>query len=386
MPKVTTALHGALAFIPNQATAPVRETMQFLTDVISSHNGIEQSIPLRNSPRRGISYNIPVQAIEDPSLFNTIYGGIRVKWGIPMWTEGQFLGTVAGGLTTLPCDTVYHDLRPNSLALLWSSNTSWKVIEISSITNSSISFVTVIPLLTNAYLLPMRVGYIDGSVIRPSNGYGSTFQINFDIDDLLTTLPAAPAQFLSNDIYYDPPIKNSGGISTSFQKEYDTIDFELGLVARRTAWVNTRYGSKYRAICDGPVESKTYLDFLKRRVGKYRRFWMPTFENNMRLKNTGTIVSTLQVHRDSYDDYAVQRVHVVFESAGVWYPRVLSAPSYPDGTTAQFTLDTPLNIAAAAINRISYLGLYRLDSDTAELDWLGNNVLDGSINVLELVP
>lgn len=386
MAKITTTLFGALALVPYQAEAPVKDTWEFLTDVIPSYNGNEQQVPLRNAPRRLVSYSIPVQALDDPTVWNTVYGGIRAKWAVPMWAEGQYLGTVGAGLTTINCDTVYHDLRASSLAMLWTSPSVYRIVEISSITATSISFPGATTAMANVYLIPVRIGYINGGVSRPSTGFGASFQMHFNIDDLLTVTPTAPTQYLSNDFYTEVPLTNDGTLTTAFQRDQDIIDFELGKIGYRSPWANTRYASMFRAICANDVEVKTYRDFIYRRAGKYRKFWMPTFENNMRMKNTGTIVSTLVVFRDSWEDYATQRTHIAIEAGGVWYPRVISAPVYSDATTVQFTLSSALNIPADSVRRICYNGLYRLDSDSIDFSWIGNNVLDSNVRILELTP
>jgi hypothetical protein len=386
MAKITTTLYGALAIIPYQAEAPVKDTWEFLTDVIPSYNGNEQQIPLRNSPRRMVSYSIPLQSVDDPTVFNTVYGGIRVKWAVPMWAEGQFIGTVGAGLTTITCDTVYHDLRASSLAMLWVSPSNYRILEISSITATRISFPGGTTAMSNAFLIPVRIGYVLGAVSRPTDGFNTSFRINYQLDDLWTVTPTAPTQYLSNDFYTDVPLLHDGQLTTAFQRDQDIVDFELGKMAYRSPWVNTKYSSVFSAICATDVEVKNYRDFIFRRVGKYRKFWMPTFENNMRLKNTGTIVSTLVVFRDSWEDYGTQRTHIAIEANGVWYPRVISAPSYTDSTTVQFTLSSALNIPADTVRRICFNGLYRLDSDAVDFHWIGNNVLDSNVRVLELTP
>lgn len=385
MAKITTDLFGDLAFIPFQAQSPAKETLEFLTDLIVSVDGTEQAIPLRNSARRLLSYSIPVQAVDDPTVYNTVYGAIRDRWAIPMWTEGQYIGTVAGSLTTLPCDTIYHDLRASSLAILWSSNLVWQILEITTKTNTSISLAHATVAQTGAFLLPLRVGFIDGSVERPTSGYGSAFNIRYNIEEIATFSAGAPAQYLSNDIYYDVPLLNDDTLTTALQKQYDTIDFDLGLVNYRTQVIDTQFVSVFSAICDTLAEIYNYKYFLFRRQGKYRRFWLPSFENNLRIKNTGTVASTLIAYRDSYD-YLEQRTHVAIEAAGVWYPRALSGTTYTDATTVQFTLSSALSIPAESINRVCWLGLYRLDGDTVELNWIGNNVLDSQVRMVELTP
>lgn len=387
MAKVTTVLYGELAIIPHQAEAPVTESYEFLTDTIQSYNGTEQGIPLRNAPRRFVSHSIPVQVLNDPALFNTVYKEIRSKWAIPMWQETQFLGVVAAETTVILCDTISHDLRPSSLALLWQDPENWQIIELDLDYGGGYVMVaeaSTVREFERAFIIPVRVGYANESVARDSTGNGATFQMTYNIDDLVPVVSANPASFLSFDIYFDPTLKSEGKLTTQIIKQMETVDFDLGKVVYRSPWVNTRYASMYRVLTEGAAEAQVYRNFLHRRQGKFRRFWMPTFENNLRIKETNpTVTTTLRVHRDDYDP---ARTHVAIECDGVWTAHTLSGVSYPDQVTAQFTLTPSLSKPTASINCISYLGLYRLDADKVDLNWIGGIVMSSSVKVLELTP
>lgn len=384
MAKVVTTLYGELALIPHQAQSPALESIEYLTDILISYNGTEQSIPLRNAPRKFVSYSIPLQAIKDPAAFNLVYSEIRNKWAIPMWAEMQLIEVVETDATVIACDTIPFSFYAPGLALIWQDPDNYQVLEITDIAVDSITIETPSREFTNAYLMPVRVGYINGSVSRPTSGYGSTFNISYNVDDLYTEIPPAPASFLANDIYFEPTLLNNELLTTEFQRLMQVIDYETGKVTYRSVWLNTRYASVYDVVTEGPVEAKVYRNFINRRQGKFRKFWMPTFENNLRLKETAdTVVGTLKIHKD---DYTEQRNHVAIEADGVWTAHTLSAPTYPDANSAQFTLTPSLSKPTKSINRISYLGLYRLDSDKIDMNWVGGTVMSSSVKVLELTP
>lgn len=388
MPKVVISGYGTYAFLPFQPEAPVVETLEYSTDNLVSRDGTEQAIRLRVMARREFDFNYPINAIDDQHTFNMVYGAIRKKWLVPMWTEGQVV-SCASAVTVVNADTITHDLRAASLALLWESAYRWEIVRISTITTTQITLVaaTTTGAYTNAFLLPLRQGWIKGQISRPTFGQSMIFNITFELDDLIIITPSAPAQYLSNDIYTVPFLRtDDGAVTTGFRRQEEAVDFNLGIIVHRDPWVLTKYESMYRAITINSVEQKAFTDWFHRRIGKYKRFWMPSFENNYRMKSTGTIVSTVQFYRDSVDDYT-PRLNVAFEgSDGTWYPRVLSSPTYPDAVTVQFTLSAPLNLPASNVYRTSYLGLYRLNTDQVEMSWIGNGVMDASMPILELQP
>lgn len=385
MAKIITFL-GEYSILPYQAQAPVVESLEFLTEVMESYNGSEQRQQLRTMPRQTLQYKIPVKFWNIAASFNTAYNALRKKWAIPLWTEAQFVGEVPAHATEISCNTSVYDLREDSLAFLFNSAGAWQVVEISTKTSTKINVANDLGYMASAWLMPIRVGWIVGDVKKSTNAYEDLVEINFFVDDNLDLTPPVPAQYLSNDIYFDSPVLSESNMNKSLQQRTDIVDQALGVVSRRSPWLNARYASTYRSVLQGAQQVRDYKAFLYRRAGKFRSFWMPTFEQNMRHVNTGTILNTLTIEADSYAQYP-QRRHIAIESAsGVWYPRAVSNPTPVAGNRIQLTLDSALNIEASNVRRISYLGLHRLNTDKIELRWIGNNVVESEFGILEVSP
>lgn len=384
MPKIATVLFGDLPFLPMQAERPLSESLAWLTDVTEAHNSSEDRVQLRSMPRQTFVYTLPISAANFARTFNVEYGALRQRWAVPLWTEAQYVGTVAG--TTIACDTTNFDLRADSLALLYRDSTHWQVVEIETVSVGSVELYSAADALTGAFLMPVRLGYIAGNVDKPSNGYNAKSKMTFEIEDNMPYSADVPTQFLANDIYFEPSIAN-GFLDRSLEQQQDIVDGQLGKVFRRTTWANPRFGSPYKTITSDAQEMRAYKDWLYRRAGKFRSFWLPSFEMNLRCANVGNIVSTLYATRDSYFDYATARTHIAIEdTAGNWYARTVSSPVEVSGDRVQLTLSSPLNVDASLIRRISYLGLYRLDTDSVEIQWIGNSVTQSDARVLELSP
>ena len=386
MPKINTTLYGDLALIPQVAEVPVIETLSFLTDQIESYDGTEQNIQLRSKPRQSFNFQIPLQGGVDAGVFNTAYGGIRQKWAVPQWTDAQYVGSVADAATSVTCDTTNYDLRADSLAMLFNGCGGYRILEITTLDEDQINFAALDGAIKGAMLIPVRVGFVTGNINKSTNGYNGKAKISFFVDDTLEYVPDAPEQYLANDIYYTPTLLDGDSVETEIQQRQDVIDYELGVVERRSPWLHAKFGRRYRSLTATPAERKEFRDFIYRRQGKSRPFWMPTFENNLRLKNTGTIVSTLVTPLDSYSDYATGRTHIAVEAAGVWYPRVISAPTPTGPDTMQFTLSSALNIPANSVSRVSYLGLNRLNTDIIELNYNNSTTVETAFQILELSP
>lgn len=387
MARVTTTLFGNLALIPAPAVVPCVESLQFLTDMSESNDGSEQNIQLRTKARQTLQYQIPLKPATDADVFNTGYGALRKKWAIPLWIEAQPVGTVANGATLINCITNVYDFRNDSLAFLFDITGKYQVLEISTFDSTKINLSSpIVGLFRSAYLMPCRIGRVSGSMAKQFSGYSGNVKVQFFVEDTLAITGAEPTQYLSNDIYFEAGLFENGSTETEIEQRNDIIDFNLGVSESRTPWLHAKHGRQHNSQMRNAQEIRTYKEFLYRRAGKSKVFWMPTFLNDLRLQNTGNIVSTIVTYRDSYLEYTQNRVHIAIEAGGVWYPRIISAPTPTSADTMQFTIDSPLNVDASTVTRISYLGLYRLDSDSIDLNYGSSLLTEASVRIKELLP
>jgi hypothetical protein len=387
MAKITTQLFGQLAIVPQQAETPVRETLEFLTDVLESYNGSEQRLQLRTKARQTYAYTIPLQAWHTAAAFNTEYGAIRKRWAVPIWTEAQYVGNILSNAPAIVCDTTNYDLRDESLAMIYAGCDKWQVVEIASVEPGQINLLSNVNGFVGAWLIPVRIGFISNTIDKPTNGHNGKSTLTFEIEDTSEITSDAPSQYLGNDIYYEVGFLSGDSISRTIEKRLDKNDFSLGLVERRSPWENTRFATPYRKVLDSPSEVADFKKWLYRRAGKFRSFWLPTFEVNMRVVNTGVIASTLLISADSYIDYASVRTNIAIQANdGTWYNRTVSNPLQINSSTIQLTLSSALNLDASKVSRVSYLGLNRLDADRIELNWRGAGVVESEIRILELNP
>lgn len=390
MAKIITNLFGELALLPIPARVPLRETLEWRTDLMTSFNGTENRLRLRNHPRQTFLYNLPETASVKPSAFIAQYGALGLKWAVPLWAEAQHLGTVLMNLQTILCDTTNYDLRAQSLALLYQNATQWQVVEIDTVATGELTLVGYTDAFQNAYLIPLRLGHIEGSPERTSNGYEAETQLRFEIEDIQALAEDAPAQFLGRDLYLTPGLFTNDALSHEISTRVDRVDYALGKVARRTPWRYNRDTRPKNVLCEGAAEVRAYRKWLMRRAGRFRPFWEPTFENDLRHKASGTVTNVLPVQAaDGLLDWLPLRNHIaVLTSGGTWLCRTINSAALKtgDASTVELTLDSALNVAAGNIHAVSFLGLRRLDTDRVELNWRGNSVVASTVNTVEIQP
>lgn len=380
--------YGLLGIIQIPSVAPFRETLAWLTDITDAYDGGEDPLKLRTKPRQQFSFQFTAQPKYSREIYNTIYGGQIRRWGIPLWPQARAAGNLGETDIVLSVDTRYADFRVDDAVLIMGSCDVWHVGFIASLTETDITLTEGLPFgIKGAYCIPIRTGRLVTSGQKQTSGYGSSWTLGFEVDDNLLWEPAAPDQFFGDDIYLNPNLMEGDSTSEDIFTERETFDFELGVVKAFTPWDNSRTSRTYRALAQNDAEAWALRGWLHRRAGRYRRFWQPTFENDVRLASTGSITSTVQVYSDNRDPWALNRVNLAFGLRnGTWLPRRVTVDSAVGLDKRNFTLDSPLNVNADDIIAISYLGLRRLEADSIDLNWRGNGVLDIAVPVLELSP
>lgn len=380
---------GLLPLVPLQARAPMSESLGFLTDIMTSYNGTEGTrLQLRNKPRQRFDTDISAPPEWSKDVYNTVRGNLGRRWLVPAWSQPRSVGTLTIGTTVLACDTRYADFRVGSTVLVVGSCNSWFVSLVDDMDDGSLTLAdATTELLRGAYVLPLHLGRLVGSAQKETSGYGASWRLNYEVDDNLYLAPAAPAQYHGDDIYLEPSLLSDGSISEQPTMSIETYDGETGAVKTFPVWTYPRNVRTHRAVTETDAEAWALRQFVYRREGRHRPFWHPTFENDVRLAQTGLLGTTVTVRDDSRFPFASDRLNLAFGLRdGTWLPRRVVDDDAAAGDTRTLTLESGLAVQAADVVAISYMGLKRLNSDTVELNWLGNGRCSLAAPVLELSP
>jgi len=386
---VVEVVGARIVSLPYQAEAPLKETLEWSTDVMISNDGSEQRVRLRQSARQGFNMSYPVPPGEMARAQNIAYGWIGRKWAIPVWSQAQIVPNLISGDIVIPCDTDHFDFRAGGLVLIWASATKNEVIEIDSIDAASITLTRV---LGNSYeaaaICPVYNGRVTGNIKRTTTGFQGYMQVNYNVTDNIDLASTAPPQYRGYDLYWtEQLLGDSGEITDDILTRVDVVDYETGPVEFYAPWTNNRIGRPFTFINYGPEESWTFREFIYRRAGKLRPFWLPTFENDLRLDMTGLVTSGLRVMADNYRGLGDARNHVgILLTDGSWHARAITGTSLDDAEHIIIGIDSPISVDASDIQMISFLGLKRFDTDRLEIDWPGNGISMSTIRMVEIKP
>lgn len=374
--RVNTTLYGELTLLTHCPLVGAVESMGFVTAISRSFNGTEDRQPLRDMPQQSISLSY----VAMPSYFDVEYADIRKRWAIPFDQEIQYVGDVANGATVINCDTSLSDFRDNSLALL-KNGSEFRVVEIEAVNPDSLDLLNQVSGIVNATISPLRVCVIDGDIGR---SYNTTYQdsvVLFKVIDTTELPEQLPSQtYKGKDLYYPTLYTDNGRLETRIRRQQDLVDYSIGLFATRTRELNSNVLKNWNFQTDNRVELINFKKFLFRRLGMFREFYMPSFEQNMKLKNTGLVTNSIDVERTNY----IERKNISLWVGSEWRSFEVLSTTQPNSTTTRLSLSQPVNEQASAIKRISYLGLYRLNSDSVDINYGGNGFATISMPIVEL--
>lgn len=387
MAQITQPDDSILGLIPIQPKAPIVESLQWVTDITPSYNGGEEPNWMRPIPRQRFRYEFTAQPELVRDVYNTIYGGLVRKWAIPVWSQAQAL-TSLGEVEEIEVDTTFSDYRVDSPVFVIDLCGNWQYAYIEAVNADSLELDRELTAMRRCFVMPVRVGRLLGMPSRASTGYCSKYQTEFEVDDNVVYDPDAPTQFHGNDIYFDENLLPEGGqFNQNFVTSRQTIDFDIGPVAEFTSWLTNRTSQSLRFLKESQAEAWDLRLWLHRRAGKYRPFWYPSFESDLRPVSTGALTTTLDVALDSALPWAEDRKNIAIRKTdGTWLARRINNATVPLPGIMRLTLESSIAMNASDIGLVSWLGLKRLDADSIDITHMGNNRSQISVQMLEIAP
>lgn len=365
------------------------ETLNWHTQIMTSNDGSEQRVRVRNHPRQGFSVRafIPFHLLAFAD--NLLYGWRSHLWGIPVFAECRTLNSPTSiGVSTIDVSTAFAQFVVGELAIIYNTATDYEIVQIFSFTANEI--VTVSPLTkaftTNAVVTPMLSCRMLGNPVRQTTGFGAFVTADFEaIKNSSLPSVASPIQFLGDDVFVDEQLAIENGVKDSYGSRVDTLDFESSNVAVFAPWDNVKKSRVFGQQLTSQEELWNFRLWLHRRAGRLRPVWIPTHEVDFTFQSVGTVNTSLLARDDGQVLYASSRVHMrILTTTGDVFVTINSMVS--DGSTITMLIDVDLNRDASELLHGQHMGLQRLSSDRIELSHGSNFDSDVSVPITEIKP
>lgn len=362
------------------------ERYEFKTDVHQSFDASnEERIPLLDAARQSFNWAMMAFRNEVPEMFNDLYSWMRKDYLVPQPLESQLVGNLSDDF--IETDTNNLGINVGTLILVQALGVSL-VVEVNEIGRYEV--IEDVPtyidgyrlneavIATNAQIQPLRKVIIAGNPTSQANGLMFKPTLNLRVlDSVEYPMSAEPQQYKGDDIYFTPLLLDGDFLDINFEQHQAIADGEIGQFWQFTHWINPLINKNFRVIMRNRQEYIDYKKWFYRRRGRLNPFWLPSYQNNFNFISRSSSSITVK-----NDNYLSDRKNIAIKANGVWTAHSITSTSVSgENIVMNLTPQPPTNI-----ERVSYLGLYRLNSDAVEFYFKGADIVEATVPIVEITP
>lgn len=375
-----------IILIPQEYEADAKETLAFLTDIISSLDGKEQRIALRKQPRQLFEVLYKLNGNDRQRMQALLMDWMDNVFGFPLWHEQLRLTSgVSAGATTYPVSGASDvDLRVGGLAVVITDANTFDVINISALSDTQI---TAADPSVNAYaagtrIMPLRIARIRRAIPSGRPPYTlETYRITFEVSDNDTgaltgsTTPGFWSLYNSRVLFDDCNVMD-GSMSQEFQRRVYVLDNLTGIVDQTSTWDRYKRTHAKGFVARSRAEIIQLRKVLLALRGRQTAFYIPTFIEDLEVKATlSSGSSTMDIENIGYERFIMTRLpKTIFRitfTDGTSLVRIVQSVANVDATTERLTLDTtwPATRTVSEISRVEFYELVRFATDAFVLTY-----------------
>lgn len=363
--------------LPDWATEVISR-YAWRTSVVESPTQAEQRRALRIGPRVTLSFTYALVDRERAFLDLMLSTNISGDWYFPLAYEiGRLSAALPPGSTSIPFARAHREFNVPGFGLLVGDDfTRYEVISLNTadVTQFNIT-ATVGQWPAGTRLFPLRKGRLAGNArVSRRTQRAAVAQVDFFVtDNLAWGGMAALTEYASYPVWDYLP-DESEAIDVSFDRLAYEIDNDSGVTARLDLTGIARTVQGFRWFLRGREQHASFLDLLHFLRGRLTPFWVSTFSRDFRIVAPvadGGVTAVCEYSGLSRLGGPIEgRRHIEIRLANgtVYRRRIETCVANADGTET-LTLNAAMSTGfdAAAVARVSFLRLARLDQDEIEI-------------------
>lgn len=373
---------------PYKPNYPFKESLEWKTDIIQAYNR-EQRIALRDAPRQSVNFESVISVPDFSKAKAIAFQWAHRIFGVPIWTDMRFVGSLNVGAMYIDVDTTKADYRPNDLVLIWESNSSYVVVSSTSITASRINLKD--PLLSarsNAFAIPVRLAYALSGVqfsrdadciIRASTDFDVTNNKNMNFDVGLPKYKSL--QVLTDDVM------STEAVSDKYIRSTDVFDNGSGVIEVDTTTNYVNIITKVSIRGFSKSDAWRYRQFFSSLYGRQKSFFMPSLTDDFIVVDDISMFDTaITVQAIGFTQYYDNQFVMLKTKAGnMHFSRIISSIELSGGLE-QLNIESALgvNISALDVLQLCILKHVRLDNDKIDFTHSVGDHMQCTFNVKEI--
>ncbi|MCL7422511.1 MAG: hypothetical protein M8364_16595 [Methylobacter sp.] len=359
----------------------IRDSFEWLTEILTSYAGGEQRRKLREYPRRILQYRIILQGDEQQRGNILLAAWQSRNFAIPLWFDVTRLSSgVTSNQSAIACDTRHRGFYIGGLGIIRQSAFVYEAFEIADMSDSSITVAS--PLTqdwpANTPVYPLRLGMLDATQKGKLEHAGlSVYDMQFLCDDTDNAYEAIDYTTLYRGLpVLTTPNNVARDVSMEWARQLEIIDFNINGRYVDDQSNRAAIAFDYNFLAATLADRHALIQALFARAGKFNACWLASGQSDFTVMQAiGAGNNGITVAYTGYSLYLSdlpnnRRDLVIKTKAGtVYYRRIISATDNGDGTEA-LVLDSALgaDVAVSQIKILSFLTYMRLASDTVTLE------------------
>lgn len=365
--------------------AGYQEHLEWLTDISLKMNETEQRAAVRKNPRQFFDWDVLLaDGNERDRVEALLFDWQASLFGIGMWHElTRNTTAISIGATTITvASTANADYRVNGLVLIYSDQTLYDVLQLSSFTGTTLTFSTG---TVNAYpvgtsVMPLRTAMLPAEIqgnryLINAGRLQAQFQVS-DNDANLASVAAWPS--------FNSKVLLSGGnvvrgtMAESYDRRMVVLDPGPGLVEQGSPADRHRRRSVQTFRTGSQAELWQVRQLLHALRGRQVSFYLPTFAVDLELTDPLASGSALMnVKYVGYTQFIRQRqpkslIRIVLTNGTTIIRTIIGSTIAIANVKETLTVDAnwASNVTVASVLRIEYIEKVRQDSDRITIQYL----------------
>lgn len=376
--------------IPPNLDSALVERLDWLTDVLPSHNVTEERIRLRGNPRRRLRFD--ALAADDnarTTIYNLLAATDRGGVILPFWPDRQALASdLPAGSTGLSLDTSGRAYQVDE-SLVLTDGRHAEAVTVASVTPTALTFsATARDWSAGCWVVP-------GSPARLSASINLTSPIESAADLTIDSLYDAGVPLVATSDTADylglpllvPPSNWQRVESSVFRRDFDTFDPIVGLRAEYDYSGVSYLDPAFVVALDGIAAIDAHRGWLAARAGQLNPVWLASGLADLEpMQAIGSTDPAIVVAHTGYSSFATppagRRDVLIETTAGTRIVRRITAAAEIDAASESLTLSATTGVALALtdIAHISFVQLVRLAADAVEIAHGPGEVAESRLN------
>lgn len=368
----------AWSFAPDWADGVV-ETLEWLTDVLTSETAVEQRRALRLAPRREFEAKMYVEGSDRQLLDMLLYGwGSRV-WALPIWHEIQQLqGDLALGAQRINCATQFLDFEAGGLAMLRGESAfDFEVVEVGTLDAAGLNLArpTQRAWARGSRLYPVRPAQLlESPALTRLTDQAVAMDVRFRLSSPSNWPAVLPATLYRGYPVLEQRPEESEDLTSSFERLTQLFDSGLSMpLVSTTSRALPVQG--WRWLEEGRAARAALRSLLYGLRGRQVPVWVPTHADDLQLVATIASASlTFDVANIAYTRFGQSRpgrrdIRIELVNGTVFHRRITGSTELA-GNIERLAIDSALGqtVEPSQVSRISWMVLSRGNSDRVEIE------------------